>query len=145
VKKRVKDIRSRLLEISQELEEIASTPKLSSMPINGEKFSMVVHSFSLKVSYMAKCLNEAIFKLPAEPKEVVKLSARLKNKPKTSQNLLQLIKIINPKEIEFNYIQSGRKVNSRTECAKILKEVRKLERENAAKKDKKLSKDSPGP
>ena len=54
-------------------------------------------------------------------------------KEKVSQRLLSLIHQINPKETEFVYTRGSKTYNSRQECARILKEVRRLERQEKSK------------
>jgi hypothetical protein len=76
---------------------------------------------------MLKKLDSMIDQLPKTPREKRKIE--LKEKPKKlSQRVLLLSKVLNPNEMIMIWTPGRKQLNSRTELAKILLEVRKMER-----------------
>ena len=113
-----------------DLEDLCRDPKIAKTHTNEEKFLAVVELFSFKVKYMSKCLGILYDTLPRTPKEKQTTNIKVKSKDKLSLKVLDLMKLINPENREFIYTEGRRKLNSRTECAKILLAIRKMERAN---------------
>ena len=131
MRKDVKRLRTELVEFLKNLQDTASTPGVSKIDVGDgfkESFHSFVHTFLPRGELLLKRIDKVLTSLPKEvrPKEKVKMPPK---KEKASQRLLALIHQLNPKETEYVYTRGSKTYNSRQECAKLLKEVRKMERE----------------
>lgn len=130
-RKEIKRVRTDLLELLRSLQDVSSTPGVSKIDVGDgfkESFHAFVQTFIPRGEVLLKRLDKVLTSLPKEvrPKEKVKMPQK---KEKLSQRLLALIHQINPRETEYVYTRGSKTYNSRQECARILKEIRKMERE----------------
>ena len=131
MKKIVKDLRGRLYKLLKELEEVSTDPQVRSIALTDsgwqESASSIIMAFIPRGELLIKKIDAIIAKLPKQKRGKRLVTVDVKPK-KLSQRLLLLSKLTNPQELEVVWSSGRKQISSRTELAKILREIRKLER-----------------